>query len=62
MHPLTLAEGGRELVYTYGENGAETQIAQLLNDLNAAGIAISDLRTEESSLEDIFVSLIRKAS
>ncbi|QAY96174.1 multidrug ABC transporter ATP-binding protein [Methylovirgula ligni] len=62
IHPLTLAEGGRELVYTYGENGAETQIAQLLNDLNAAGIAISDLRTEESSLEDIFVSLIRKAS
>jgi ABC-2 type transport system ATP-binding protein len=59
-HPLTLAEGGRELVYTYGANGDGTGIAGLLADLATAGITVTDLQTEESSLEDIFVSLIRK--
>ena len=60
MHPLTLTEGGRELVYTYGTNGTGTGIAELLADLAMAGITVTDLQTEESSLEDIFVSLIRK--
>ncbi len=61
-HPLTLSACGRELVYAYGENGAETGIDALLRDLVSAGIVIKDLRTEESSLEDIFVSLIRRSS
>jgi ABC-2 type transport system ATP-binding protein len=60
-HPLTLAHRGRELVYAYGENGAETGVAALLADLAASGIVVKDLRTDESSLEDIFVSLIRRA-
>ncbi len=59
-HPLTLAEGGRELVYTYGANGDGTGIPGLLADLATTGITVTDLQTEESSLEDIFVSLIRK--
>ena len=60
-HPLTLAAGGRELVYAYGEKGEKTGIDALLRDLVSAGIVVKDLRTEESSLEDIFVSLIRRA-
>jgi ABC-2 type transport system ATP-binding protein len=60
-YPLTLSADGRELVYAYGENGADDGIAKLIADLVAAGIAVKDLRTDESSLEDIFVSLIRRA-
>jgi ABC-2 type transport system ATP-binding protein len=65
-HPLTLSADGRELVYAYGENGAgrnrtDGGIAGLLADLADAGVTVNDLRTEESSLEDIFVSLIRRA-
>ncbi len=61
-HPLTLAAGGQELVYAYGGDGAQPNVAALLADLAKAGIAIKDLRTEESSLEDIFVGLIRRTS
>jgi ABC-2 type transport system ATP-binding protein len=60
-HPLMLAAGGRELVYAYGENGAQTGIDALLRDLAVAHVVVKDLRTDESSLEDIFVSLIRRA-
>ncbi len=60
-HPLTLSADGRELVYTYGENGMHAGIAELLRDLVAAGVSVKDLHTDESSLEDIFVSLIRRA-
>jgi ABC-2 type transport system ATP-binding protein len=60
-HPLTLSANGQELIYTYGQNGAEACVAALLADLAAAGIVVKDLRTDESSLEDIFVSLIRRA-
>ncbi len=61
-YALSLAEDGRELTYSYSENGATAPIAALLESLNAAGIGIADLRTEQSSLEDIFVSLIGKTS
>jgi ABC-2 type transport system ATP-binding protein len=57
-YALNLAGGGRELTYNYSENGAAAPIAALFESLAAAGIGISDLRTEQSSLEDIFVSLI----
>jgi ABC-2 type transport system ATP-binding protein len=60
-HPLTLSANGQELIYTYGENCADAGVAALLADLVAAGAAVTDLRTDESSLEDIFVSLIRRA-
>ncbi len=59
-YPLSLAEDGRELIYAYREDGASAPIASLLESLGAAGIGISDLRTEQSSLEDIFVGLIGK--
>ena len=56
---LELAEGGRELIYTYDTRGEHTGITSLLSDLRNAGIKFSDLDTTQSSLEDIFVSLVR---
>ena len=59
-HQLTLADGGKELTYTYDSQGERTGITALLDDLNAAGIAFKDLKTTQSSLEDIFVDLVRQ--
>jgi ABC-2 type transport system ATP-binding protein len=58
-HKLTLAGGGKELVYTYDTKGERTGITSLLDDLNVAGIKFKDLRTTQNSLEDIFVDLVR---
>lgn len=57
--PLQLSEDGTELVYTFDSQGEHTGIAELLRMLAANGIDFKDLRTSESSLEDIFVSLVR---
>jgi ABC-2 type transport system ATP-binding protein len=61
-HSLELAEGGEELVYTYDTQGERTGITALLQDLNAAGIRFRDLQTRQSSLEEIFVNLVRTPS
>ncbi len=57
--PLELAKDGTELLYTFDTQAAETGIASLLRRLNEHGIEFKDLHTAESSLEDIFVSLVR---
>jgi ABC-2 type transport system ATP-binding protein len=57
---LALADDGRALVYTYDTQAERTGISSLLNDLTGRGIRFKDLDTEESSLEDIFVSLVRE--
>jgi ABC-2 type transport system ATP-binding protein len=59
-HHLTLADGGNELIYTYDTQGERTGITGLLGDLNRAGIRFKDLSTTQSSLEDIFVDLVRQ--
>ncbi|HKS19796.1 MAG TPA: ABC transporter ATP-binding protein [Bradyrhizobium sp.] len=56
---LELSGDGRELTYDYDTQGERTGITSLLSDLRNAGIRISDLDTKQSSLEDIFVSLVR---
>jgi ABC-2 type transport system ATP-binding protein len=58
---LELANGGTELTYTYDTRAEHSGIGALLASLNDAGIALKDLRTTQSSLEDIFVSLVREA-
>ncbi len=58
-YQLALAGDGHELVYTFDAQSQDTGIAALLRQLGAAGIDFKDLRTEESSLEEIFVSLVR---
>jgi ABC-2 type transport system ATP-binding protein len=60
MLPLELSAGGSELVYTYDARNEHSGIASLLQSLDAAGIAFKDLQTSQSSLEDIFVSLVRE--
>ncbi len=59
---LALATGGAELIYTYDAQSEKLGIAELLKDLTEAGIAFKDLHTTQSSLEDIFVSLIHDRS
>src|SRR3979490_3162853 len=56
---LELSDGGCELTYNYDTNGERTGITTLLGDLRDAGIRFYDLDTTQSSLEDIFVSLVR---
>jgi ABC-2 type transport system ATP-binding protein len=56
---LELANHGSELIYTYDERGDRAAIAALLEDLTEAGIRFKDLHTTQSSLEDIFVTLVR---
>jgi ABC-2 type transport system ATP-binding protein len=59
-HRLTLAADGNELIYSYDTQGERTGIIALLRDLNQAGIRFRDLQTTQSSLEDIFVDLVRQ--
>ncbi|HEY5896144.1 MAG TPA: ABC transporter ATP-binding protein, partial [Burkholderiales bacterium] len=56
---LALGAEGRELVYTYDTKAEGTGITGLLDDLATAGIRFSDLQTTQSSLEEIFVDLVR---
>jgi ABC-2 type transport system ATP-binding protein len=58
---LQIANEGHELIYTYDARAERTGITALLNDMRAVGVAFQDLSTTQSSLEDIFVDLVRKA-
>jgi ABC-2 type transport system ATP-binding protein len=50
------------LIYTYDSKGERSEITSLLADLERAGIQFHDLHTTQSSLEDIFVGLLRPRS
>jgi ABC-2 type transport system ATP-binding protein len=56
---LELACEGQQLIYTYDAQGERTGIRALLDELHKAGIKFKDLNTTQSSLEDIFVTLVR---
>ena len=58
---LTLADDGHALVYRYdGADDGEGAIADLLGEVDAAGITFKDLHTRQSSLEEIFVNLVKE--
>jgi ABC-2 type transport system ATP-binding protein len=57
---LELSADGSELVYTFEADGERTGIAELLKRLGEHGIHFKDLQTSQSSLEEIFVSLVRE--
>ena len=57
---LELAADGNELVYTYDTRNGRADIAALLADLGGTGIRFRDLQTRQSSLEEIFVNLVRE--
>jgi len=59
-HNLTLSADGRVMIYTYDTNAQRTGITTLLNDVAAAGLVLADVQTRQSSLEEIFVGLIRE--
>lgn len=59
-YALERGEDGHALTYTYDTEREEPGIAELLADLTAAGVAFKDVNTRQSSLEDIFVSLVKK--
>ena len=59
-YPLELTEDGHSLVYTFDVQAQETGIAALLRRLHDHGIDFKDLHSSESSLEEIFVSLVRQ--
>ena len=59
-HRLQLEREGRDLVYSYGPTGlGGSDIPGLIRDIGRAGLAYRDLRTSQSTLEDIFVDLVR---
>ncbi|HEX5377120.1 MAG TPA: ABC transporter ATP-binding protein [Phenylobacterium sp.] len=60
--PLELSAEGDQLVYTFDASADRTGIAGLLRRLGEHGIDFKDLKTQESSLEEIFVSLVRGAA
>lgn len=55
---LRLAEGGQSLSYDYDRRAERTGIARLLGDLSDLGITVRDVSTRQSSLEDVFISLV----
>ena len=57
-YQLELAADGAELIYTFDAQAQDTGIAALLRQLASQGVDFKDLQTQESSLEDIFVSLV----
>ena len=59
-YQLDLAADGSELIYTYDTQTERTDITALLADLNRAGIEFTDLQTKQSSLEEIFVDLVKE--
>ncbi len=59
---LALADAGQTLTYTYDTRGSRTGIRTLLNDLSEAGLQMADLQTQQSSLEDIFVGLVKETT
>ena len=61
-HHLELSGDGKELTYTYDTQGERIGIVEMLDRLHAAGIEFRDLRTTQSSLEDIFVGLVGEAT
>ena len=57
---LEIGPDGASLTYTYDTKGERTGITTLLNDLQKAGLQMADMQTRQSSLEDIFVGLVKE--
>lgn len=57
---LVLSADGTRLIYTYDTHAERTGITKLLSDVSAAGLVLADLETRQSSLEDIFVDLVKE--
>lgn len=58
---LSLLDDGKELVFTYDTQGERTGVTRLLADLNRLDIRLRDLETKQSSLEEIFIDLVKQS-
>lgn len=61
-YDLEIGKDGMSLIYTYDTKGERTGITTLLNDLQKAGLQMTDMKTQQSSLEDIFVGLVKETA
>jgi ABC-2 type transport system ATP-binding protein len=61
-YALELTEGGHTLLYHYHTRGERTGITRLLQALAREGISLRDIETRQSSLEEIFVDLLREGA
>ena len=61
-YSLEIGPEGASLIYTYDTKGERTGITTLLNDLQKAGLQMADMQTRQSSLEDIFVGLVKETA
>jgi ABC-2 type transport system ATP-binding protein len=59
-YSVELAAGGNQLIYSFDAQSEDTGIPGLLRRLSELGVDFKDLHTEQSSLEDIFVSLVHR--
>ncbi|MGR3510396.1 MAG: ABC transporter ATP-binding protein [Sulfitobacter sp.] len=59
---LALSDDGAALIYTYDTRAERTGITKLLADVSDAGLILADIETKQSSLEDIFVGLIKEGA
>ena len=57
---LVPGEDASKLIYAYDTRAERTGITKLLSDLSAAGLVLRDVQTRQSSLEDIFVDLVKE--
>jgi ABC-2 type transport system ATP-binding protein len=59
-YPIELSENGSVLTYTYDTGADATGITKMLQLISEAGLFLKDIRTTQSSLEDIFVDLVKQ--
>jgi ABC-2 type transport system ATP-binding protein len=59
-YQLMLGKDGHELTYSYDTQGERTGITRLLDELAVANIRFKDLHTTQSSLEEIFIDLVKR--
>ena len=59
QYELEIDSGGNALIYTYDRTGGRTGITSLFTDIKSAGLVLCDVQTHQSSLEEIFVDLIK---
>jgi ABC-2 type transport system ATP-binding protein len=59
-YPLHLSENGAEMTYTYASQNEDASIVGFLRNLGDVGIDFRDIRTTESSLEEIFVDIVKE--
>jgi ABC-2 type transport system ATP-binding protein len=59
-YELQLGQDGMSLLYSYSSNIDSALVSQLLTELAGLNVSVSDIKTKESSLEDVFIKLIDK--